>query len=296
MGREHRRSPHFLERRVEAPPFLAEIADTLQHDESRVPFVEVIRGRITSHCLERAHAADSQDDLLLHPRLAVAAVESRRQLAIPRRVLLEVGVEQIQLYAAEMHEPHRHQHCPVAKRHGGDARLAVGRHRRRDRRIGPVQLLVDLFLPPVEGDVLAEIALRIHESDADERHTEVAGFLAVIAGQDPEAAGVDRQRLMKCEFGGKVGDGSTADFRKLALDPRVVRRAGGVEPGAGAVVERQPFWIVERSINRFRRQQLQHAHGVVRGEPPEGVVETPKDIARVGIPAPPKIIGQLVES
>ena len=33
------------------------------------------------------HAADAEDDLLLQPGLAVAAVQARRELAIPRRVL-----------------------------------------------------------------------------------------------------------------------------------------------------------------------------------------------------------------
>ncbi len=51
-----------------------------------------------------------------------------------------------------------------------------------------------------------EVALRIHEADADERHAEIAGFLAVIAGQHAEAAGVDRQRLVQRELRGEVRD------------------------------------------------------------------------------------------
>ena len=51
-----------------------------------------------------------------------------------------------------------------------------------------------------------EVALRIHEADADERDAEIARFLAVVAGEHAEAAGVDRQRLMQREFGGEVGD------------------------------------------------------------------------------------------
>ena len=117
--------------------------------------------------LERAHAADAEDDFLLDARLAIAAVEARRQLAVPRRVLLEVGVEQIQLHAAEAHAPDRDEHRSVAERHGRDARLAVGRQRRLDRRVGPVQPLVALFLPAFGGEVLVEVALRIHEPDAD---------------------------------------------------------------------------------------------------------------------------------
>ena len=44
--------------------------------------------------LERAHAADAENDLLLDARFPVAAVEPRRQLAVPRGVLFEIRVEQ----------------------------------------------------------------------------------------------------------------------------------------------------------------------------------------------------------
>ena len=73
------------------------LADALQHDERRVAFVEVPDGRVEPERAQRPHAADAEDDLLLDARLAVAAVEARRELAIPRRVLLEIGVEQIEL-------------------------------------------------------------------------------------------------------------------------------------------------------------------------------------------------------
>ena len=46
-----------------------------------------------------------------------------------------------------------------------------------------------------------EVALRVHEADADERHAEVAGLLAVVAGEHAETARVDRQRLMQRELG-----------------------------------------------------------------------------------------------
>ena len=50
-----------------------------------------------------------------------------------------------------------------------------------------------------------EVALRIHEADADERHAEVAGFLTVVAGEHAEAARIDRQRLMEGELRREIG-------------------------------------------------------------------------------------------
>ncbi len=206
VRRENRRAPDRLERRLERRAALDEIADALQHDKRRVAFVEVPGRWLNAHRLERAHAADAEDDLLLDARLAIAAVEARRQLAIPGRVLFEIGVEEKQPDAAEQHLPHRHEHRAIAERHGDDARTAVGADGRLDRRVGPVQAHVDFLLPAFRRHRLVEVALRIHEADADERNPEVARFLAVIAGEHTEAAGVDRQRLVERELGREVGN------------------------------------------------------------------------------------------
>jgi len=50
---------------------------------------------------ERAHAADAEDDLLLDADLAIAAVQARRELPIPRGVLREIRVEQVETHPAE---------------------------------------------------------------------------------------------------------------------------------------------------------------------------------------------------
>ncbi len=246
VRREHRRPPHLLQRVVEAPAALAQVADALQHDERGVAFVEVVDRRLMTDRLEHADAADAEDDLLLDARLAVAAVEPRRQLAIPRRVFFEVRVEQIQLHAADAHAPHRHEHGAIAERHRGDRRLAVGSHGRLDRRFMPVQLLVDLLLPPVGRQPLMEVALRIHEADADQRHAEVAGLLAVIAGEHAEAAGIDRQRLVQRELGREVGDGLAVQVRDThsrtrSSAPRV-RHQGGPRCGRSSPATRDCRW------------------------------------------------------
>src|SRR5262249_20174011 len=87
---------NLLERAVEARAGLAQIANALQHDECRVPLVEMVDRRRYAHRLQNANAADAENDLLLHARLAIAAVEARRELAIPWRVLFEIGVEKIE--------------------------------------------------------------------------------------------------------------------------------------------------------------------------------------------------------
>ena len=65
-----------------------------------------------------------------------------------------------------------------------------------------------------------EVALRIHEPDADQRHAEIAGFLAVIAGEHAEPAGVDRQRLVQRELRGEVGDDLAVQRRPVLAPTR----------------------------------------------------------------------------
>ena len=66
-----------------------------------------------------------------------------------------------------------------------------------------VEFLVDGLLAPFAVDALLEVTLRVEEADADEGQPQVAGRLAVIAGQDAQAAGVDGQRFVQPKLGEK---------------------------------------------------------------------------------------------
>ena len=245
---------------------------------------------------QRAHAADAENDFLLDARFAIAAVEPRRQLAIPRRVFREVGVEQEQPHAPEPHAPHRGEHGAIAKRHRGDAGPSVRRDRRLDRRVGPADVLVAFFLPAVVGHALAEVALRIHEADADERQAEVGGFLAVIAGQHAEAARVDRQRLVQRELRGEIRDAAAAEHRRALAPPRMRHRPRLVEAEDGLVVGLQKFGIGGGVGETLRRDLLQHPHRVVGGRPPQRVIEPAKHLPRAIVPAPPQIERELMKT
>ena len=140
-----------------------------------------------------------------------------------------------------------------------------------------------------------EVALRIHEADADERHAKVAGFFAVIAGQHAEAARVDRQRLMQREFSGEVGDRLATQVGAFALAPGVVRGSCSVEARDAAVVIGQPLVIGNRVCQRVRWDLLQHAHRVVGRLAPQRVIEVSEDAPRVGVPTPPEVVGEFFE-
>ena len=60
-----------------------------------------------------------------------------------------------------------------------------------------VDRLVVLRLPPGRVDALPEVAAAVEQADADERDAELGRGLEVVAGEDAEAAGVDRQALVQ---------------------------------------------------------------------------------------------------
>ena len=129
--------------------------------------------------------------------------------------------------------------------------LAVGPDGRLDRQQVGVVVEVRFLLPAVGVERLAEVALGIKQADADQRDAQVAGALEVVAGQDAEAARVDRQALVEAELGREVGDRAGPEaagvdrgpgprvlevFREAAegvIDPRVEHDVGDPLEGVG---------------------------------------------------------------
>ena len=71
-------------------------------------------GRMPSAC-KRPHAADAQHDLLLDAQLAVAAVQRAGDLAVVGRVPGDVGIEQVQRNAPDLHLPDLRRRLPAGK-------------------------------------------------------------------------------------------------------------------------------------------------------------------------------------
>ena len=135
--------------------------------------------------------------------------------------------------AADRHFPDVGQHGAVAERHRDDAWRSVRLQRLLDGDVGPVEPLVHLELPAFGRNRLMEISLGVHEPDADQRHAEVARFLAVIAGEHAEAARINRQRLVNRELGREIRDRRVLQIGKAPRHPRVLRGVSRVEPFDG---------------------------------------------------------------
>src|SRR4051794_16947466 len=115
---------------------------------------------------------------------------------------------------------------------------------------------VALLLPSVRVQYLPEVALLIKQAEPDQRIILIAAGLDMVAGENPEAARVDRQALGKSILRGEVGDQLTVLRDRLFARARVIHVAGRAIDGHVARV-------VGGALQSSLRDTAQHEHGVV---------------------------------
>ena len=258
VRREDRRRAQSLDRLVRRLAlFLHQLAHPLELKKGGVPLVEVEDGRLEPEAAQDADAADPEQDLLPQPVRPVPAVE--RVGDRPVRVPLEVGVDEVQGDAPDGRppdpEPHRDEIAVVVgelddRRHRHELERQPGRERQR--------VVLDLAVVLVE--LLLEVAAAVEEADPDERDPELGRGLEVVAGQDAEPSGVDREALVEAELRGEVGDeevGGEVPAPPPGLLAAVAREA--------ALHPVQPLEIVRRERARevLVRQLVQQRRRVV---------------------------------
>ena len=86
--------------------FFHAVANGLEDREAAVALVQVQNAGRDAHGLERAKAADAEQQFLANAGAGVAAVEARGEFAILGRIAFHVGVEQQQIAAAHLDAPH----------------------------------------------------------------------------------------------------------------------------------------------------------------------------------------------
>jgi len=245
---------------------------------------------------QQTDAADAQNHLLPQPHALVPAVQLRRQLAVGQRVVRNVGVEQQQGRPTDLRAPGTDTHTIAVERDVHHHPLPLSVDRRAQRQRLALHVAVAFSLPALRIEPLAEIAEAVEDPDADQRHAEIGGSLDVIAGQRPQSAGVNRQRLVQSELGGEVGDRSRAQHT-----------AHGVSPGAAIaqvfleLVECQIDAALQRRLvgaaqELLGRQFRQERDGVVVSLAPQVRVEIAEDRDHLGLPGPPEVRRQLVQA
>ncbi len=80
-------------------------------------------------------------------------------------------------------------------------------------------MVYDSVWRPSGGNALREVAAPVEEADADERHAELGRRLQMVAGEDAEAARIDRQASLEAELHAEVGDEHIAVAAVCLLPP-----------------------------------------------------------------------------
>ena len=171
----------------------------------------------------------------------------------------------------------------AAGRRGRRSRSCAGEPstlaQQRERQLVGVDDRVALLLPALARQRLAEVAVPVQQSDADDRHAEVAGRLEVVAGEDAEAAGVLRQHGGDAELGREVARSAagasgratgtsgrrsgTPRGRRCASSSRLMNRLSSLErlePGGRDRAE-EAHRVVVAGLPRRRRRRTRRGPG-----------------------------------
>ena len=296
MRREDVRADRRLTRRPEVGAFRHhELPDALQTEEARVALVQVAHRRPDPERLQRPHPADTEDHLLSDTHILVTPVERVRDPLVPGLVLQHVRVEEVQRDPSDLDPPDLAGHDPV-----GEFDLDPDRRPRLVAGEGKRHLVevvggINLLLPAVVRETLAEVAPIVEKADPDERDAEIARRLHVIAREDAQPARVDREPLADPELEAEVGDLRPIAFARIrAVEPRlraevrVERRGRGVQPF-------EEETIVRELLQPFVPEAVHERDGVVLGTVPSVLIDRAEDVPRIVIPGPSEVAREPLE-
>ena len=123
-------------------------------------------------CLEGAHPADAEQDFLAEAVLSAAAVKPVGDFTQVIGVIVDVGVQKVQLHPADVRHPDAGRQDLPAEVDGDPGAFDRG----QGHGMG-VHARVALLLPPVGVEALAEVTFPVEKADADHRDPEAAGGL-----------------------------------------------------------------------------------------------------------------------
>src|SRR5438552_7533058 len=95
---------------------------------------------------EQTHTADAQDDLLNDPRFLIAAVKMAGNKPVDLGVVGQIGIEQIELYAANLGKPRLTTDFPAADVDENPEALTTCAEDRSECKLGSENIEVNLFL------------------------------------------------------------------------------------------------------------------------------------------------------
>ena len=243
---------------------------------------------------QRADAADPQQDLLADPHLAVASVEHAGDVAGIGGVAVDVGVQQQQGHAAHLDAAQGRPDEVVADPHLDHHGPPVGAWLVGQRQVAPVGGGVALPLAAVRAQRLAEVAAPVEQPHPRQRHAQVGGRLQVVAGQDAEAARVERDARVEAELEREVGHPHALRLGVGAGEPAGVVRVG-VQAARDPRDHGDEALVGRRRVQAFLGQAPQQGDRVLGERLPALRVEAGEQLLRLGVPRGPDVARDLAE-
>ena len=134
-------------------------------------------------------------------------------LAVFGAVGFIIGIQQVQVRTAHRHFPDTGGQGTAGEGHRGRDPVAGRVQHRLGRNLQEVLSIVPGHLVAVGGQNLRKVAETVQKSHRHQVYIHVAGFLEIVTGEDPQAAGVDFQGCIQAVFHAEIGDGRGGPFR-----------------------------------------------------------------------------------
>ena len=226
--------------------------------------------------------------------VVIASVELGRYVPIVQFVLRDVAIDQVKRHAPDLDSPEPGMHFASRQLNGYQQGRAVGQGLRNKRQVEEIIFGIAFLLPAVDVQVLAEIAFAIHEAHAAERDAEIACRFQMIARENAEPSGIDRDALVDAEFGRKIGDPG------LFLGTESVLKPSGrgeivIESGLDAVHVREKPFVAGDFLEAFLRSRAEEFDGAMVEAFEQIDVDAPEECDGIRVPAPPNVISEFMK-
>ena len=116
----------------------------------------------------------------------------------------------------------------------------------------------------------------------------------MVAGQDAQAAGIDRQRLVQAELHGEIGHLHLGIAVGVLLEPGLLPQILGEFLIDHLEVGHEAFVGLERFQGGLL-EDAQHLHRVVAGGLPQIGIQAAEEVDGVRLPAPPQVVGDALQ-
>src|SRR5437899_6845829 len=111
----------------------------------------------------------------------------------------------------------------------------------------------------------------------------------MVASEDAQATGVIRNRFVKTEFGGKIGNGIFDRTAGAGFSVGIVASQIFLKFLKDLLELAQKILVLRKFFQPGLPRKLQHADRIMICAVPKLVIEMPEQAARGGLPCPPKV-------